>query len=175
MWLAGLHARPWPAASTLSGGRGGRLTDGSLAWQPALDQPASLSLSLSLSLCWCCSLCCGFPVPAERERERETERREGGERERQRDREEERWGKGAGIGKGSGCKPTQPQHTHMHTHTVFSTHASLVGGEGLLCCTVFACSGLELFFTSQTHSRGSAAKRWHPCCWNQGGREPRHL
>ena len=166
MWLAGLHARPWPAASTLSGGKGGEI-DRRLARVTTSPWSASYSLSLflSLSLSWCCSLRCGFPVPVEREQARE------------RDREEEHWGKGAGIGKGSGCKPTQPQHTHMHTHTVFSTPASLVGGEGGRDCCAAQRSHVQVrssSFTSQTHSRGSAAKWWHPCRWNQGDRESEH-
>ncbi len=106
MWLAGLHARPWPAASTLSGGRGGEI-DRRLARVTTSPWSASssLSLPLSLSVLLLLSLCCGFPVPVEREREIERQRRRA-----------PREGGGNSRRKWLQANPTST-HTYAHTHT----------------------------------------------------------
>lgn len=158
MWLAGLHARPWPAASTLSGG-GGEEIDRRLARVTTGPWSASFSLSLSTVDFLC--------VWREGERERETG---GGGHCR---------GKGVGIVKGSGCKPTKPQHTYAHTrtHTPFSllTQPLREGGGGGGGATTAAVlhsihmhSGPACSFPSRAHSLGSAAKRWQPRRCNLG-------
>lgn len=134
MWLVGLHARPWLSASSLSGGRGGRLTDGSLAWQPALDQPASLSLSraASLSVSIALSAVDFLCRQWKRERERRVLREGGGNRQRR-----WRWANPAST------------HTHMKTHT--HTHSFLYsrkpcgrGRTAVLYCAPMFMSGALL-------------------------------